>query len=238
MIAGVRRSIWIASTALLALALWLVSGLVAPGARQASESPAPAALDAAPAAPAVPTSPARVASREALPVAPTAAPSAGSASTPAPIETAVAPVVPTTDPEEARLDSRLVADLRILEDDAARLAESRGLVDPAILDAAQRAAAPASNAARDDARRTVLADATLVEHFVQDAYQGTEFPIGYPAEERTRDAAVSYVRGLTPELRKDLLEIVLATQADAPAPIGPRFAPLESGFVWEGAIAQ
>jgi hypothetical protein len=229
-IAGVRRSVWIASAALLASALLLASGLRSVRATRAGEAVATAAIEAVSAAPSVaPTA-------DAAAVAPVVGTASEAPPADSPVAPPSAPEPAEVDAQRARVDSRLDADLRVLEDDAAGLAESRGLVDPALLDAAPRARGPAPNAAREDARRIALADAALVDHFVQDAYQGTEFPIGYPAEERTRAAARSYVRSLTPELRRDLLEIVVATQAGAPEPIGPLFAPPESGLVWEGAI--
>jgi hypothetical protein len=124
-------------------------------------------------------------------------------------------------------DSQIAAEIRVLESEAARVAESLDLV------AGERGAAPRDRAA-EDARVQRLADALLVEHFVQDAYQGTLFPVGFPAEERTRAAAESQVRGLTPEMRRDLLDVVL--QGDALAErVAPEFAPPESGFVWESA---
>ncbi|MCX5738422.1 MAG: hypothetical protein NTZ61_08010, partial [Proteobacteria bacterium] len=67
-----------------------------------------------------------------------------------------------------------------------------------------------------------------------DAYRGTLFPIAYPAAERARAAAESQVRGLTPEMRRDMLEVVLARE-DLAERVGPSFAPPESGMVWEGA---
>ena len=120
-------------------------------------------------------------------------------------------------------DSRLAAEIGILESEAARVAEALGLAE------AERA-----ERSREATQRQRLADAVLVEHFVQDAYRGTLFPIAYPAEERTRTAAESLVRGLTPELRRNMLEAVLA-RADLAERIGPHFEPLESGHVWEGA---
>lgn len=120
-----------------------------------------------------------------------------------------------------------------MEEEAARAAEARALLDVAALDA-ELAQMPDA-AARSDRRRVALADALLIEHLVQDAYRGTEFPIGYPAEERTRAAARSQVGGLGADQRRDLLEVVVALQDELPPPAGPRFAPPESGLVWEGA---
>lgn len=122
-------------------------------------------------------------------------------------------------------DSQIAAEIRVLESEAARAAESLDLV------AGERGAASRDRAA-EDARVQRLADALLVEHFVQDAYHGTLFPVGFPAEERTRAAAESQVRGLTPEMRRDLLDVVL--QGDGLGErVAPEFAPPESGFVWE-----
>lgn len=128
-------------------------------------------------------------------------------------------------------DSRLAADLRILEDEAARVAEALALLDPAALEA--RIERAPAGATRDELRRIALADAFLVEHFVQDAYRGTEFPIGFPAEERTRAAARSQVTGLTSELRRDVLEVAIRAQREGAEPTAPRFAPPESGLRWD-----
>lgn len=128
-------------------------------------------------------------------------------------------------------DSRLAADLRIVEDEAARVAEALALVDPAALEA-QIERVPAG-APHDELRRIALADALLVEHFVQDVYRGTEFPIGFPAQERTRAAARSQVGGLTPELRRDLLDVAIRAQREGAEPTPPRFAPPESGLRWD-----
>jgi len=120
----------------------------------------------------------------------------------------------------ARFDSRLDADLRILEDEAARRVASRDLPDPA--------------AAADDASRAERADAFLVEHFVRDAYRGTDFPIGYPAAQRTREAAVSRVAALDPVQRSAQLEVALQQEPEEPGE--PRFESPASGLVWEAAL--
>jgi len=120
-------------------------------------------------------------------------------------------------------DSRLAAEIGILESEAARVAEALGLAET-----------KRGDPSREAAQRQRLADAVLVEQFVQDAYRGTLFPIAYPAEERTRAAAESQVRGLTPELRRDMLEAALE-RADLAERVGPRFESPESGHVWEGA---
>ena len=124
-------------------------------------------------------------------------------------------------------DSRIAAEIRVLEREAARVAESLALL-PQEPDDAPR------DRAGEDARAQRFADALLVEHFVQDSYLGTLFPAGYPAEERTRTAAESQVRALSPEMRRDLLDIVLQSN-EFPEPVGPAFAPPDSGFVWESA---
>jgi len=121
-------------------------------------------------------------------------------------------------------DSRLAAEIGVLESEAARVAETVGL-----------AQVERGEWSREAAQRQRLADAVLVEHFVQDAYRGTLFPIAYPAEERTRAAAESQVRGLTPEMRRDMLEVVLE-RADLAERVGPSFEPPESGRVWEGVL--
>ena len=124
-------------------------------------------------------------------------------------------------------NSRLASEIGVLESEAARVAEALGLA-PAERGESSR------EPAREAAQRQRLADAVLVEHFVQDAYRGTLFPIAYPAVERARAAAESQVRGLTPEMRRDMLEVVLARE-DLDERVGPTFAPPESGMVWEGA---
>lgn len=127
----------------------------------------------------------------------------------------------------SRVDSRLEAELRILEDDAARRAESIGLAS-----AIHRAETP--DRADDDARRIALADAFLVDHFVRDAYRGTVFPIGYPAEQRTREAATSFVSGLEPAQRSAQLEVAL--QAYSTESVGPSFEPEGSSLIWQAAL--
>jgi len=127
-------------------------------------------------------------------------------------------------------DSRAAADLRILEEEAARRFESQGLTGAAALGAS---AAPDPGASGDDdASRTALADAVLVEHAMQQAYRGTEFPIGFPAEERTREAAESWVRSLTPALRQAMLKVALATAGEPR--VGPRLDPSQ---IWEGVLS-
>ncbi len=59
---------------------------------------------------------------------------------------------------------------------------------------------------------------------------------GYPAEERTRAAAESQVRGLTPEMRRDLLDVVLRSDGLAER-VAPEFAPPESGLRVGGRVA-
>lgn len=117
-------------------------------------------------------------------------------------------------------DSRLLADLRIFEEEAAQRTEATGLA----ADAAGESAAP-------DARRAALADAFLIDWIVQDAYRGTEFPLGFPAEERTYEAARSRVGGLDAAARKGLLEAALASPP-AERIEAPRF---EARF-WEGVL--
>ena len=130
-------------------------------------------------------------------------------------------------------DSRAAADLRILEDEAARRAEALGLVGRAALDAATASAQPSSGASGDaaeDARRSVLADAFLVDQTMQEIYQGTLYPYGFPAEERARAFAETLVRQAD---RSSLLERLLQQQpADR---IGPQIAAPDSGYVWENA---
>ena len=234
MIAGIRPPVWIASATLGALAVLFTLRAPQPGVPSADASRA-AAIDAASEHPAAsdraPDPAAVVLASPATPRAPAAPQGLARAAS-----GDAAPFASTPAPRAAAGDSRLAADLRILEEDAARIAEACGLVDAAALDASLRRVAPAPGTAREDARRTLLADAVLVDHWIDDAYRGTEFPIGYPAEERTRAAAVSQVGALSAEQRRDLLDVVLQLQADATEPLTPQFAPLESGLVWEGAI--
>ena len=121
-------------------------------------------------------------------------------------------------------DSRVASDLRILESEAERRAASLGLAVPA-----PPGATAAQGPAAQDARRAAAADAVLVDYLMQDAYRGTEFPIGYPAEEVTRSAAESMVAALSPERRQSLLEVALQTLGGDR--MGPRFDPYQ---IWEG----
>jgi hypothetical protein len=135
-----------------------------------------------------------------------------------------------SDPEaRSRVDSRLEAELRILEDDAARRAESIGGARAVSVSASEQQAARGG----DEARRIALADAFLVEHLVQETYRATQFPVGYPAEQRTREATTSLVASFDPEQRRSQLEVAL--QAPAEEPIGPRFEWQDSGLTWQAA---
>lgn len=126
-------------------------------------------------------------------------------------------------------DSRFAADLRILEAEAARRAESLDLAAARIGDGTPiEPRGPA-----DDARRAAFADALLIAAIEQDVYRGTLFPIGFPAETRTRADATSRVGAMDPAMRLALLESVLAQPVSAP--VAPRFETPESGLVWEGA---
>lgn len=77
--------------------------------------------------------------------------------------------------------------------------------------------------------RSARADRFLIEHLVQEAFQGTEYPLGYPAVERELASASARVRTLGAARRKDLLEIALGREQEER--IGPRF----SSQLWEGA---
>jgi len=130
-------------------------------------------------------------------------------------------------------DSRAVSDLRILEDEAARRADALGIAVPAATQApaAGGSSAAASELTPDDTHRAAAADAVLVQYLMEDAYRGTEFPLGYPAEQVTRSAAQSLVSGLSPEMRESMLQVALQTLG--PDRIGPRFDPYQ---IWEGTI--
>jgi hypothetical protein len=126
-------------------------------------------------------------------------------------------------------DSRLASELRIVEEEAARRAESFGVTSAAASPAS--GSGTASSTADDEARRIQAADAVLIEYLMQNDYRGTEFPTGYPAEQVTRQAAESLVTGLSPEMRLGMLQVAL--QVLGPDRIGPRFDPYQ---IWEGAI--
>jgi hypothetical protein len=226
---GVRPGVWIFAAACLLAAVGIAAGLL-------RRDAAPAAVIAAASRDAaerpIATAPAVEVANEPSP-APrvVAAPDLASAEPDAPQPSPADPGPAHTSPiamtrADAPGDSRLAAEIRVLETEAARVAESLALLPEA-------GAAPRDRAA-EDARVQQLADALLVEHFVQDAYRGTEFPSGYPAEERTRAGAEAQVRGLTPEMRRDLLDVVLQGDASGER-IAPQFAPPGSGFVWESA---
>jgi len=137
--------------------------------------------------------------------------------------------IPPAQPRPQPADSRLASDLRVLEEEAARRAGSLGVAVPAAAEAAAVNPADAS-ATTEDTQRGAVADAVLVDYLVQQAYRGTEFPIGFPAEERTRADAESRVSALTPELRLAMLRLALQT---GDPPIAPRVDPFQ---IWEGAI--
>jgi len=163
----------------------------------------------------------------------TAEPPSSSRALPAPVEThgssvAQQEATPPTHPRLPPADSRLASDLRVLEEEAARHVGTRGVAAPAPPTAAGTAAA--SSASDEDPPRSAAADAVLVDYLVQQAYRGTEFPIGYPAEERTRADAQSRVSALTPELRLAMLRLALQAGQE---PIAPRVDPFQ---IWEGSI--
>ena len=124
-------------------------------------------------------------------------------------------------------DSHVAAEIRVLEAEAARVAESLELVPE------EPRAAPADRAA-EDARLQRLADALLVEHFVQDAYRGTLFPTRVPRRAAHPRGGGEPGARLTPEMRRDLLDVVLQSDELATR-VGPEFAPPEAGLVWENA---
>lgn len=122
------------------------------------------------------------------------------------------------------IDSRLTADLRVLETEAAQRFESIFDFDAA-----------ADVAWRDpDAWRLARSDQVLIDLLVQDEWRGTVFPIGYPARERSYEVAASRVAGYGAQLRRDALEAALATEP-AERIAAPRFESPASGLVWEGA---
>jgi hypothetical protein len=229
---GVRPAVWTFAAAFLLAAAGIAGGLL----RRDAEHPAAIAEQS------------RGAPTDSLAVAPAGESASDSASGAMPVASSEAPITVTVERaaqraplEDARApapgtvamqradaprDSHLAAEIRVVEGEAARVAESLALLP--------ESAAAAPDRAAEDARVQRLADALLVEHFVQDAYRGTEFPLDYPAEERTRAAAEAQVRGLTPEMRRDLLDVVLQSDALAER-VAPQFAPPESGLVWEGA---
>ena len=215
--AAIRARTWIGAAVLFAIALLALDGFRRDALRRSeaarrTDERVPAALrDAAPdlgarphEAPAVrPSDPARPAARRVV------RDGVPRASRPASV---AAP--------RREIDSRLAADLRILEDEAGRFARASDLGGDVQDDAASA-----------DARRASLADAFLIDLLVQDAYRGTEFPLGFPAEQRTYEAARSRVAGLDPLMRKSLLEAALAAPATERVET-PRF---EARF-WEGVL--
>jgi hypothetical protein len=132
-----------------------------------------------------------------------------------------------------RVDSRVASDLRIVEDEAAQRAAELGIAVPPVAQAPASVSGSAaeSTPTAEDAHRAAAADAVLVQYLMEDAYRGTEFPTGYPAEEVTRSAAESTVSGLSPEMRQSMLQVALQTLG--PDRIGPRFDPYQ---IWEGSI--
>ena len=227
----IRPGVWIvASAALVAAAVVLRS--VLPGSERESRSEGG-------------REPARVASlvrgktasgaTPAIRVLPLAAePPSSSRALPAPVEThgssvAQQEATPPTHPRLPPADSRLASDLRVLEEEAARHVGTRGVVAAPALPTAAGTTSE-SSASDEDAPRSAAADAVLVDYLVQQAYRGTEFPIGYPAEERTRADAQSRVSALTPELRLAMLRLALQTGQE---PIAPR---VDSFQIWEGSI--
>lgn len=226
---GVRAGVWVLAVACLLAAFAIVAGITR---RDAHERAAVAETPRKGAIPVV-SDPARAVAIEAARVAadsPTLEPIAAhesGATEPSRVLTSTPTSDVAMERADAPRDSHIAAEIRVLESEAARVAE-----DLELLPSGHAERAP--DRAAEDARVRRLADALLVEHFVQDAYRGTEFPLDYPAEERTRAAAESQVRGLTPEMRRDLLEVVLQQDALAER-VAPQFAPPESGLIWENA---
>ena len=210
----IRPRVWIVAGALLAPAAALFVALQLPGETPVPDMP-PTRHPAAAPAPAPKTAIAAQVVFEAAPDAstPSVARAGAAAEAAAPrAQIASAHVSASSAAAREHIDSRLASELRILEDEAARQVGAE------------------SGRADDDARRAELADAFLVEYFVQDAYRGTDFPIGYPAAQRTREAAVSRVAALDPAQRSAQLEVAL--QQASELRIEPRF---EAGLVWEAA---
>lgn len=134
-----------------------------------------------------------------------------------------APAAPRAPAEPAAAapltDSRVEAELRQLEEQAARAIEAEE----------RRRALPARAVDADtDSWRESGATAYLVDRIVQEALAGTEYPLGYPALAREIDAAVSHVTALDARQRRDLLDALL--QRNDGARVAPRFSTL----LWEG----
>lgn len=229
--ATIRPHVWIAAGALIvsAAAVLALRPVAEPSAASAVQSaPRPdAPVAVAPTVAARDSISASVAAAEPANVATPAADRATSTSTAAAFARANASA--SSAAARTQIDSRLASDLRIVEDEAARRAESLGLPVPNL----QRGD-EASGRDGGDAQRAALADAFLVEYFVQDAYRGTDFPLGFPAAQRTREAAISRVAGLDPAQRSAHLEVALQQAQEEPVP--PRFEAQNSGLVWEAAV--
>jgi hypothetical protein len=227
---GIRPRVWIAAAALIAPAFAVLVATLEPQAPASAATPVSHARAVATVVPAIGTaSPPHSASVHSRPAPEFANARATAREAATRAEFAIANGSASSAAVRTRIDSRLASDLRIAEDEAARHAESLGLAD-----ADSAPAATGSDRADEDARRTALADAFLVDFFVQDAYRGTEFPIGYPAEARTRAAAISRVAALDPAQRSAQLEVALQQAGDAR--VEARFAAPESGLVWEAVL--
>jgi hypothetical protein len=229
---GIRPGIWIAAAAALIVAI-AVACLALPRLgsepdRQPRRSASPNRDSAAPPFQAMRADPAA-----ARPSSPSLAASQSREARPSPIAEHLASARSGPSAAPAPVDSRAAADLRILEDEAARRAEELGIVGRAEIDAATANASSASGSGEsgEDARRGVLSDAFVLDQLTQEIYRSTLYPNGFPAEERARAFAETLVRQTD---RIDLLERLL--QEPPAERIGPQIAAPDSGYVWENAI--
>jgi hypothetical protein len=236
---GIRPGVWLAAGLAVAVSAAAIGLALAPGGATTRDSqPGPESTEfrptppvaAAPARPALPMGPA--ASSHDAPTAP-AVFGAGTSGVPAGRRADPQPPPRREGGVPALPDSRLAADLRVLEEEAARRMPSYGFGAPS---AATTPGPAAVGAPEGDAALAKTSDAFLVDSLVQEALRSTEYPIGYPAEARERAAAQAQVSALTPELESALLQRFL----DLPpqAPVKPQFLPPESGQVWPGAVAS
>lgn len=132
-------------------------------------------------------------------------------------------------------DPELLRDLRIVEEEAARLANGAAwLAGTAPKQSAGDAAAPAapSPTGVEDPQRRRLSDAALEEFLVRQSYAGIVFPAGYPAERVARLHAQRQIEALSPAARRGLLSDAVEVLRGPEE--GPEFHAPETGRVWAG----
>jgi hypothetical protein len=160
-------------------------------------------------------------------------------STPAAVASQAAAAAERVLPPDARAkldpDPELIRDLRILEEEAARLANGAPwLARAGATGSAADAAAPTapSPEAAEDPQRRRLSDAALEEHLVRRSYAGIVFPAGYPAERVARQQARRRIEALSAPARRALLSEAVETLRGPEQ--GPELHSPETGRVWAG----